>query len=245
MARDKKAPAFQWYPKDILTDGKVIPMTLEEEGAYRRLIDQCWLDKRLPSNLETLAAMCKNVSAEKMRVMWNRIEPCFTRVEEGGIAFFIHPRLEKERRKQAKNRKARQLAAKARWDKEQSERDANALHLVSPPTPSATPVHKERAPRARKCHPDSRAFVQWFESEFPNHRGGTPYLVEWGRDTRAASGMLEKFSLERLKKLALMLWGAAGDSEWKTKDTDRGVMALRSNVVLLDGILRAHERQAS
>ena len=35
----EKSPAFQWYPRDILTSIRVLEMSLEQECCYRRLLD--------------------------------------------------------------------------------------------------------------------------------------------------------------------------------------------------------------
>jgi uncharacterized protein YdaU (DUF1376 family) len=153
VPRKEKPPAFQWYPKDILSDGRVEPMSLECEGAYRRLLDYCWIEKRLPDDLDALASYCKHIAIEKMREMWTKIAPCFTRVEEDGAVFFVHPRLETERRKQAKNMRARKLAARARWGRERQPKpaaaDANALHLEcsssSSSSATAVTVHTDSA----------------------------------------------------------------------------------------------------
>ena len=59
----EKAPAFQWYPKDYLSDLNVVVMTLEEEGAYRRLMDYCWLHGSIPDDMAALGAMCKNTDS--------------------------------------------------------------------------------------------------------------------------------------------------------------------------------------
>ncbi len=50
-----KSPAFQWYPKDILSSARVQEMSLAEEGAYRRALDFCWLNGSLPADTEKLA----------------------------------------------------------------------------------------------------------------------------------------------------------------------------------------------
>ena len=110
-----KAPAFQWYPKDYLTDENVVLMTLEEEGAYRRLMDYCWLQGSLPNDMKALAAMCKNVTPERMAELFFAIGRCFT-LANGRL---YHPRLEREKQAQLERREAKQKAgkkgAKARW----------------------------------------------------------------------------------------------------------------------------------
>jgi len=71
-----KRPAFQWYPKDHLTDLNVLPMTLEEEGAYRRLMDYCWLTGYIPSDTKGMAPLC-GCQPDRMAELWVAIEPCF------------------------------------------------------------------------------------------------------------------------------------------------------------------------
>lgn len=45
-----KAPAYQWYPKDILSSERVAFLSLSEEGAYRRAMDYCWLQGSIPAD---------------------------------------------------------------------------------------------------------------------------------------------------------------------------------------------------
>ena len=54
-----KRPSFQWYPKDYMTDMNVIAMTPEQEGHYRRLMDICWMEGSLPSDLPSILALLK------------------------------------------------------------------------------------------------------------------------------------------------------------------------------------------
>lgn len=53
----KKAPAFQFYPADWLSSQRVSLMTLEEEGAYIRLLCYCWKNGELPNDPEQLARL--------------------------------------------------------------------------------------------------------------------------------------------------------------------------------------------
>ena len=44
MAKEKqKSPAYQWYPKDYMTDTRVMLMDIATQGAYRMALDICWL----------------------------------------------------------------------------------------------------------------------------------------------------------------------------------------------------------
>ena len=115
-----KSPAFQWYPKDFLADENVVLMSLEEQGAYVRLLCYCWLEGSIPGDVEQLARLCQT-DADHMRVLWNALDKCFNlRGQEGGQRY-VHLRLEAEHRKQDKHREAKSRAgsvgAKSRWEK--------------------------------------------------------------------------------------------------------------------------------
>ena len=53
----KKIPAFQFYPADWLSSQRVALLTLEEEGAYIRLLCYCWKNGELPNDMEQLAKL--------------------------------------------------------------------------------------------------------------------------------------------------------------------------------------------
>ena len=98
MPRPKiKPPAFQWYPKDFYTDPVVMNMSLEAEGAYRRLIDVCWLEDGLPTEPEHLWRLAKCRSLRHFMKLWKVIAPKFvpygTRLQ--------HKRVRLERKRQA------------------------------------------------------------------------------------------------------------------------------------------------
>jgi uncharacterized protein YdaU (DUF1376 family) len=109
------APAFQFYPKDFLTDGHVAAMALAEVGAYIKLLCLCWQDGSLPCETSRLARMVGEPEAS-FRRLWPALEPCFRKVDGGRL---INPRLELERQKQAARREAGREAgikgAAIRW----------------------------------------------------------------------------------------------------------------------------------
>lgn len=90
MAKEK-APAYQRYPKDYLSDIKVQAMNLEEEGMYNRLMDYCWCETSLPSDPAILAALCKGSEPTPL------VLSCFTEID----GELHHKRLDEERGKQA------------------------------------------------------------------------------------------------------------------------------------------------
>lgn len=90
------SPAFQWYPKDMLTSARVALMNLKEEGAYRRAIDFCWLHGYIPADTVLLTRLlgkdCTTKIAEVVKTMFI---PHPTDASK-----LIHDRLEAERKKQ-------------------------------------------------------------------------------------------------------------------------------------------------
>jgi uncharacterized protein YdaU (DUF1376 family) len=93
-----RSPAFQFYPKDFLHDSNVVLMNLAERGAYITLLCYCWSEGSIYDEPTKLAKFC-GVSPSVMRRMWTAIAPCFRPADEPGR--LIHPRLEREREKQA------------------------------------------------------------------------------------------------------------------------------------------------
>ena len=124
-----KSPAYQWYPKDILTSQRVILMTLAEEGAYRRALDFCWLNESLPNSSK---AICKLVGKGCTKAMAVTIMKMF--VEVDGV--LRHERLDQEREKQAKHRTQRVDAANKRWDKSNSRNATASISHMQPKSKS-------------------------------------------------------------------------------------------------------------
>ena len=94
-----KSPAFQFYPNDFLSDANVIGMSLQERGAYITLLCICWQQGTLPADVGRLARLCGSPLVA-FRRLWPALEPCF-RVDSEHTERLIHPRLERERDKQA------------------------------------------------------------------------------------------------------------------------------------------------
>lgn len=90
-----KSPAFSFYPKDYESDECVKLMSLEQEGAYLRLLCHAWLEGSIPADVPSLAAICR-VKPSKMAKLWPGIARCWT--EKDGR--FFNGRQEREREKQ-------------------------------------------------------------------------------------------------------------------------------------------------
>lgn len=114
------SPCFLWWPKDILADARVQTLTLEQEGAYRRLIDYCWIEGSIPSDPAELGMLCKidtstQEGLERAEGLRNRLEPFFIDAAERP-GWWAHRRVEEQRREQREERDAR--AAKEAAERE-------------------------------------------------------------------------------------------------------------------------------
>lgn len=90
-----KSPAFQFYPTDWIGSQRVQMMTLEEEGAYIRLLASCWQHGSIPSDPVMAARIIgKGASTTLATTVLTMFLPSS---EEGRM---VHDRLEEERSKQ-------------------------------------------------------------------------------------------------------------------------------------------------
>lgn len=108
-----RPPAFLFYPRDFLVDAHVDRMTLEQIGAYVRLLCFAWLEGGLDANLDGLAGLCHISRAEFETRIWPALRPCF-RIEGGRI---VQKRLERSRAQSAKASAHGRAAAIARWSR--------------------------------------------------------------------------------------------------------------------------------
>ena len=91
-----KSPAFQFYPTDYLGSQRVQMMTLEEEGAYIRLLSYCWQHGDIPSDPDKVARLIgKGASTTLATTVISMFQPSENHER------MIHDRLEAERAKQA------------------------------------------------------------------------------------------------------------------------------------------------
>src|SRR4030095_3596168 len=105
----EKTPAFQFYPKDWLTDDKVQAMSLSERGLYITLLCHAWLHGSLPGT-ESALVRITNVRKTVFNRLWNgTLKSCFISSATGHLH---NPRLERERQKQAVFRELRAQAGR-------------------------------------------------------------------------------------------------------------------------------------
>jgi uncharacterized protein YdaU (DUF1376 family) len=112
-----KAPAFQWYPKDIETDEYVMLMDNRQFGAYVHLLNHGWIHGGIPSEIAAQAHLVKETSARWAK-MWPLIAPCW-QPHPSDPARLVNPRQERERTGQAKHKSERsdsgKRGAEKRW----------------------------------------------------------------------------------------------------------------------------------
>lgn len=111
-----KSPAFQFYPADWLADEKVSCLSIEEEGAYIRLLSYCWREGSIPADTESLCRLAKGCHAdaiEKVKKLFAQHPSLPGRLES--------KRLNKEIVKQENYRKSQSASglrgAEKRWGK--------------------------------------------------------------------------------------------------------------------------------
>lgn len=114
-----RPPAFQFYPKDYLSDAKTRAMTFKQRGMYWDLVSHCWLEGSLPANPQDIARILGITTPARFAANdWPVIGRCFRLVGDA----HQHPRLEIERRKQADHREERSGAgrkgAERRWHRD-------------------------------------------------------------------------------------------------------------------------------
>lgn len=172
----EKSPAFQMYPKDYLSDLKVQVMSLQEEGAYSRLLMIWWNERGyLPNDDEQLAKIVgKGCTTEIIRV----VKKCFI-PDPNDSTKLIQPRLQKEIVKQAEWSKKSSLGGKkgaeTRWGSKDTEKNKGGDKMVltkngspsSSPSPSTIKyiIEGELFDNARKAYPGDK---RGNETEFVN-----------------------------------------------------------------------------
>ena len=101
-----KSPAFQFYPSDWLGSQRVSLMTLEEEGAYIRLLAYCWQHGSVPADPEAVARLIGKGASTTLasRVLTMFQPPLVPPLQPplSGGTILVHQRLEEERGKQLK-----------------------------------------------------------------------------------------------------------------------------------------------
>lgn len=221
-----RPPAFQFYPKDFLSDENVRVMSLQERGAYITLLSVCWIEGSLPSSQEKLSRLV-GVSVSAFRKIWPALEVCFR--PDGDR--LIHPRLQRERdkqteflRKQADN--GRNGGRPRKLDESQNNPGlSSGLTQIEPRKTSSvfslqsSSSSAEREARTREpetVQERASAFVEWYTEAHEKHIG-VGYIPQARRDYEAALSLCQAFSDQQVRDGALVWLGS--DSKWASSGT--------------------------
>lgn len=199
----RKSPAFQFYPDTFLSDANVIAMSLQERGAYITLICICWIEGSLPSDTAKLAKLC-GTPHTSFRKLWPNIAPCF---RASGDQRMVHPRLEKEKKKQREYRRRQSDAANKRWH--QHSGNAVALPRQLSPSPSPSPSSdfgQKKQTSARAVDEISERAGRFCNEVYPalyaKYRKGARYVSRPAMDFQEALQLCRTWDDERLVKIA-------------------------------------------
>ncbi len=123
-----KSPAFQFYPKDFLTDRKVLVMPNEVVGMYIKLLCIDWLEDGFPRgemlrlsgyDWQDRHGLLRSDDGHSSAIAL--LSECFI-AHPSKDGFVTNPKLQKIRKEQEENRLKKQKAgengAKARWNKD-------------------------------------------------------------------------------------------------------------------------------
>jgi uncharacterized protein YdaU (DUF1376 family) len=104
------APWMPFFGRDFYADENVMLMTLEQEGAYMRLLWHCWQEGSLPNEQKRLAAIADRCEVQRFtETIWPAVAPCFTKRPDGRL---IQKRVEQERAIKDEIREKRSEAGK-------------------------------------------------------------------------------------------------------------------------------------
>lgn len=192
---DGKAPAFQLYVKEFLSDANQAGMSLQESGAYIRLMCFEWNEhgKGLPDDFTRCARMI-GATPPQMRTMWKALRGCFVD-HPNAPGRMLHPRLEKERQKQETFKRRRSYAGKkgaeVRWQtdgKDDGKHDGKAI---------ATPMAKDSSPVSSLPIASKKQKLSDGTSNHPIFKGQRLVVFDWfiEKASRLLGNYLDDFDL--------------------------------------------------
>jgi uncharacterized protein YdaU (DUF1376 family) len=152
-----KAPAFQFYPKDFLSDERVRLMSHTERGIYITLLCLCWLEGTLPLETDKLAKLVEMPLPRFTKVWENSVlRQCFQVNDDGRLH---HKRLDEERVKQDHYRrgqsdkgKASGVSRRATKGPQDTNHGSTAVQpsAVQPNTNSSSPISNLHSPEEER-----------------------------------------------------------------------------------------------
>jgi uncharacterized protein YdaU (DUF1376 family) len=133
----EKSPAFQFYPKDFLSDERQIQMPLPAVGIYIRLLCHCWNEGSLPVDPVALARLA-GAGLRQFKAWWPSIQPCFQVNADGRL---VNTRLDRERDSQQRFRSSQSHRGAARWRHNENTKVSKSLENLQKPDAAALIRH--------------------------------------------------------------------------------------------------------
>jgi len=111
MTNLRALPYYKWYWQDWRANRKTQRMGYVERGLYRELLDECWVEGSIPSDVASLAEIC-GCPKDVMANAWQVLESCFILVE----GKYINEKMESLRTEKDAERLAKSLSGKKGGD---------------------------------------------------------------------------------------------------------------------------------
>lgn len=171
----EKSPAYLWYPKDVISSGKVSELTASEECWYRRALDQSWLEIGLPADPAKAAKRIGKGCTTRAAAM---ILETFFYTDKKDANKKLNKKQEVLRKELRKKSAKRAEAGRLSGEKRREQRDLKAEQMLNKrsnktrtktniPIPSSFPFPKS----------DFKRLILHARGNFPNE---DPRLVEIG-----------------------------------------------------------------
>jgi len=200
-----RPPAYMNYAKEWIVG--TMHLSLEEQGAYKRLLDYEWLEDGLPDNPVILAKILGQTSRKFARI-WAAVSDFFPLCDDG---LRRNPRLNRERAKyryfhdlqSAKGKRSAQLrasrgstAVQPGGNRHPNRKSTVPLPLPLPSPPTDTPPQPQQIPvaplRARK-----ETWLTPFADDWEAACGGEPSYPKLGRYFKK---LVEKHGTEKVRE---------------------------------------------
>lgn len=247
-----KAPAFQFYPKEYLSDYKVQRMDWETQGIYWSLLSHIWNDTEtqysIKNDPESIRKLFK-LSRKKFEKVFKQIQWPDDSILKEEHGMLVSERLKKEKEKQEETRIKRQEAASKRWGKKESKSNASALQkecsafASASASASASSTPKKKNPSGVKKTPDPKVkefiiFAQTtFESLFK-----LPLQVDYKKDGALVKSLLKTYSLELLQGFWMQFINSKDDFILKAGKSI-GVFKSQINKLISGGLTFTKDQQ--
>ena len=100
----EKSPAFQFFPRDFISDERVMVMDMAQRGIYITLLCFCWTEGSIPADPKAVLKLCRIGPEYESGLA--PVLACFATLDDNPNRL-IHQRLERIRAEQAERRQKR------------------------------------------------------------------------------------------------------------------------------------------